>query len=225
VLPQAFSILAAAIAGAVGGWLFHRLWRALLPAGRSRAFWTSLPQTVRGMVTTEEPAEVLRHYKQLITTTARYTARSLGAVLVAILPSSAIFLLLSALDPSDRMTALVEVHRTDGERVVLDRRALDDSAVRLGGVALDEKSLAHKHGWCGSMTACLLFEAMMFDTHAIGEQGGDVGASAWIARPFLFDRNPFWPYLNDLESSFFVAVMLGGFGAAWWQRNRRPRTT
>jgi hypothetical protein len=100
VLPQAFSILTATIAGVIGGWLFYRLWRALLPAGRSRAFWTSLPQSVRGMVTTEEPAEVLQHYKVLIMTIARYSARSIGAVLVAILPASAIFLLVSALAPA-----------------------------------------------------------------------------------------------------------------------------
>jgi hypothetical protein len=140
VLPQAFSILAAAIAGVVGGWLFYRVWRALLPAGRSRAFWTSLPRTVRGMVTTEEPSEVFQHYKQLITITARYTARSLVAVLIAILPAAAIFLLLSALDPSE----------------------------------------GH--------------------------------------------RNPFSPYLSDLELWFFIAVTLGSIGAAFWYRNRRART-
>jgi hypothetical protein len=141
VLPQAFSILAAAIAGVVGGWLFFRLWRSLLPAGRSRAFWTSLPQSVRGMVTTEEPAEVLQHYKELITTIARYSARSIGAVLVAILPAAAIFLLVSALAP-----------------------------------------------------------------------------------PSVLDRNPFSPYLNDLEFWFFVAVTLGSIGAAWWHRRSRSRT-
>lgn len=139
MLPQAFSILAAVIAGVIGGWLFYRVWRALLPAGRSRAFWTSLPQTVRGMVTTEDPAEVFSYYKQLITAIARYSARSIAAVLVAMLPASAIFLLLSALARSDR------------------------------------------------------------------------------------HRNPFAPYLSDLEFGFFIAVMLGSIGAAWWHRGRRLR--
>lgn len=140
MLSQTFSISAAAIAGAVGGWLFYRVWRALLPADRSRAFWVALPQTVRGMVTTEEPSEVLQYYKHLMVMTARYSARSIGAVLVAILPATAIFLLLGALDPSE----------------------------------------AH--------------------------------------------RNPFSPYLDDLEFTFFVAATVGSIGAAWWRRNRRLGT-
>ena len=231
--PQALYVLAAGAAGAVGGWSFFRCWRAVMPTGRSRTFWTALPLTLRRMLTTEDPSEVLRHYGAFIGTTARYAARNTGAVLVGVLPTSALFLLLTVLDPSEHLTTLVEVqpasaiapdsalpHHIDDERIVIDRQVLANSSVRVAGGMLDSVALPGKHGWCASTLACFLFEMMLFDTHAIGEHAA--GSSPVISRPMVFDRNPFWPYLNDLEFTFFVAVVLGSALAAWWRHARQP---
>jgi thiaminase len=67
------------------------------------------------MVTTEEPAEVLQHYKHFMTLTARYTARSLLALLVAMLPAAAIYLLLSVLNPSERRSNPLSPYLSDME--------------------------------------------------------------------------------------------------------------
>jgi hypothetical protein len=37
----------------------------------------------------------------------------------------------------------------------------------------------------------------------------------------VFDRNPFWPFLNDLEFAFFTAVVLGSGLSAWRRRIRQ----
>jgi hypothetical protein len=202
LFPQAFYVLLAATAGLLGGWMFFRCWRALLPAGRSRAFWSALPETARRMVTTEEPSEVLRHYRNLIGTTARYAARSVGAVLVAILPTSALFLVLTALDPSERLTTRVEVHPASAVASAPDRTAL-----------------AGKHVWCASTAACFFFEMMLFDTHDLDTPA--TRSAAVISRPVVFDRNPFWPYLNDLDFTFFAAIVAGSALAAWRRRARQ----
>ncbi len=222
--------------GFLGGCLFYGLWRRLLSRSASRNFWRTLPVTVRSMLMSDEPRELLSYYRTLIAATARYAGFNLLGVMVGITPITVIFLLLYALDPSSRVAASVEVHpamvithpaelvndlQQDKEHMLIDLDKLDDSPLQIAGQTLDRETLAKKQAFCKTTASCLMFGMMMFETHKINPQTGyQVGGSV-VVRPVLLDSNPFWPYLNDLDFLFFLAVMLGSVTAAWWSRHRR----
>lgn len=229
--------LATAVAfGLAGGWLFHDVWRRLLPRARSRDFWTTVPASVRGMLTSEATTDLLHHYRTLVVAGFRYAGRNVVALLVAMTPIVAIALLLGAIDPSSRLAASIEVRpataivptagapgewRTDGERLLIDRSALGGSSVRLAGHTLDSHALAQKQALCTTTVSCLIFEMMLFHTHSVDWQARGRVRGPVVVRPLLLDSNPFWPYLNDLDFGFFIALMSGGAAAAWWSRRRR----
>jgi len=223
------------IMGLVGGWLFYHLWRGLLPRSRSREFWWSLPDSVCGMLTSDAPSDLFRHYRTLIAATAHYASHNTLAVLVGIAPIAVIFLLLDAWYLSSHVAARVEVYpataiaqpaglvsnwRIDGQRLRIDRGQLDEAPVQLAGQTLDREALTKKQAFCKTMVACLLFDMMLFETHSIKPQAESQMSGSVIVRPSLLDSNPFWPYLNDLDFWFFIAVMSSSAAAVWWSRHR-----
>lgn len=236
LLEPGLYVAAGVIMGFAGGGLFYYLWRGLLPRSRSRAFWRSLPDSARGMLTSDEPSELLRHYRTLMVATARYAARNTLAVLVGITPIAVIFLLLDALALSSRMAESVEVYPATAmaqaaggvsdwhmhdERLLIDRDQLGDAPVQLAGQRLDREALAEKQAFCDTTVSCLLFDMLLFETHRIDPRAGRRMGGSVIVRPVLLDRNLFWPYLNDLDFWFFIAVMSGSTAAAWWRRHRK----
>jgi hypothetical protein len=229
-------VTAGTIMGFVGGWLFYLLWRGLLPRSRSREFWRSLPDSVHGMLTSDEPSDLFRHYRTLVVAAARYAGRNTLAVLVGTMPIAVIFLLLNTLDLSSRVATSVEVYpataivrpaglmsdwRMDDERLLIDLGKSGDLSVQLAGQTLDRESLAKKQAFCETTISCLLFDMMLFETHSIDPQAESQRDGSVVVRPVLLDSNPFWPYLNDLDFWFFIAVMSGSAAAAWWSRHRR----
>jgi len=236
LLEPGLYVAAGVIMGFVSGGLFYCFWRGLLPRSRSRAFWRMLPDSARGMLTSDEPSDLLRHYRTLIVATARYAARNTLAVLVGITPIAVIFLLLDALALSSRMAESVEVYpatamvqaagqvsdwRMDDERLLIDSDKLGDAPVQLAGQRLDREALAKKQVFCDTTVSCLLFDMLLFETHRIDSQAGSRMGGSVIIRPVLLDSNLFWPYLNDFEFWFFIAAMLGSATAARWRRHRR----
>jgi hypothetical protein len=236
--PGAY-LAAAVVFGLIGGWLFHGIWRRVLPQTRSREFWTTVPASMRGMLTSEATRDLLRHYRTLIVGGFRYAGRNVLAVLVAMTPIAAIAVLLNALDPSGRLAASIEVSpataiappaqslsrwHTDGERLLISRAALGGSSVRLAGRTLDASALSRKHALCTTTLSCLLFEMMLFRTHNVGPATHSAPSGSVVVRPVLLNSNPFWPYLNDLDVGFFIALMSGGAAAAWWTRRGRHRS-
>lgn len=214
LMESGLYVAAGALMGFIGGWLFYRLWRGLLPRSRSGKFWRSLPDSVRGMLTSDEPSDLFRCYRALVVATARYAGRNTLAVLVGIMPVAVIFLLLDALDLSSHVAARVEVQsdwRMDNGRLFIDRGKLGDS--------LDREALTKKQVFCETTVSCLLFD--MFETDSIAlEAERQIGGSV-VVRPVLLDSNLFWPYLNDLDFWFFIGVMSGSAAAAWRSRHRR----
>lgn len=103
---------AVATVGVLGGWLFYRIWRRLVRHGESQTFWVNIPVRLKSMVATEDPSEMLRQYRELLTGIARYTVRNLIAVTLAALPIAVLWLGLETLvlgaQPSgvDRSTAI-----------------------------------------------------------------------------------------------------------------------
>lgn len=236
LLEPGLHVAAGVIVGFVSGGLFYRLWRGLLPRSRSRAFWRTLPDSARGMLTSDEPSDLLRHYRTLIVATARYAARNTLAVLVGMTPIAVIFLLLDALALSSHMAESIEIYPAaamaqaaggvsdwyrDDERLLIDRDKLGDAPVQLAGQRLDREALAEKQAFCDTTVSCLLFDMLLFETHRIDPQIGHWMGGSVIVRPVLLDRNLFWPYLSDLDVWFFTAVMSGSAAAAWWRRHRK----
>jgi hypothetical protein len=234
--PGLYVAMGAAM-GFVGGWLFYRLWQGLMPRSRSREFLRVLPDSVRGMLTSDEPLDLFRHYRTLVAATARYAGRNTLAVLVGITPIAVIYLLLNALEPASRVAASIEVHpatarpaglvrdwRMDDERLLIDRGKLGNSPVQIAGKTLDREALTKKQAFCDTTVSCLLFDMMLFETNSIDPEVGSQMGGTVVVRPVLLDSNPFWPYLNDLDFWFFIAVMSGSAAAAWWRRHRRVDT-
>ena len=89
--------LATASIGLAGGWLFYRIWRALAPPVQAREFSRHMMQQLRGMIGSEDPNEVFRHYRALLVSLGRYAGRNLLAVLVAVVPLSVAWLLYEGL--------------------------------------------------------------------------------------------------------------------------------
>lgn len=237
VLGSGTYIATGIILGFAAGWLFYRLWRWLLPRSQSHDFWRTLPASARAMLNSDEPSEIFRHYRTLITAIARFVVRNTLSLIVGIAPVAAIFLLLYALDPSGRVATSIEIHpaaaisaqpallkigHTIEENLLIDREKLNGGTINLAGLPLDAKTLGKKQAFCESTVSCLLFDMMMFATHRIRSPAKIKSTGSVVVRPLHLSNNPFWPYLNDLDFWFFIAVMAGSAVAAW---KRRPRRT
>lgn len=90
-------LLATAGIGLAGGWLFYRIWRALAPRARAGEFGSHMVQQLRAMIGSEDPREVFGHYRALLLNLGRYAGRNLLAVLAAVAPLSAAWLLYDGL--------------------------------------------------------------------------------------------------------------------------------
>jgi len=210
------------IMGLAAGWLFHRVWRALLPRYRSREFWISLPMSIRGMLSSEETPELFRHYRALISATGRHATRNTVAVLAGIAPASILFLIFHELDPSDRLTSMVEVRHAGDRRQLLDSRAVKNFPLEVAGATLQREDVTQKHALCVSTVNCLWFDIMLFKTHRLHVEHR-APTQAIVVRPAALNRNPFWPHFNDVEFCYFAALMAGGVVAALRDRRRmRP---
>jgi hypothetical protein len=98
--PQDLSwseFLATAIIGLAGGWLFYRIWRALMPRAQAREISGRMVQQLRGMIGSEDPSVVFAHYRALLLSLGRYGGRNLLAVLLAVAPISVAWLLYDGL--------------------------------------------------------------------------------------------------------------------------------
>lgn len=158
--------------------------------------------------------------------------------MVGIMPVAVLFLFLCALDPSSHTATSVEIQPATAitqlagltnewqmldDDIIIDLGKLNNSPVHLAGQALDREMLARKRAFSDIFVYRLLFEMLMFETHSIDLQTGRQVGGSIIVRPVLFDSNPFWPYLNDLDFWFYIAAMLGSVVAVWKNRNRRVR--
>jgi hypothetical protein len=211
------------LAGIAGGAGFHYLWRRILPARLSRAFWRALPAHAAAMVRSADSDDVLRHYGLMMRDTARFAARNTIAVVAGLVPLGALFVVSGGLHASERRAALVEVRPahavarlpasatwapTPGGGLEFDRS--DYEQLRLFGRALDREALADKTAFCDGWMSCLGYGLMLFETHQLPDTARTV-----VVRPRIFDGNPWWPYLDDLELAFFAGAAAGALGAGW----------
>ncbi|MGH8249923.1 MAG: hypothetical protein ACREVI_04375 [Steroidobacteraceae bacterium] len=224
------------LAGAAVGWLFQRIWRRILPRPLSRAFWQGLPVNLRGMMKSAEPDDMLRHYQALLRATAGFAGRNLLGISLGIAPIAILLLAYDGLNLPGRFATQVEAYpastisrmampsgewRVDGQRLLVDRRSLSDVPLRVAGHALDRSALAGKQAFCETTLSCLSYDILLFETHRIDSVPDRARSGSIVMRPRLLDRNSLWPYLDDVEFWFFIAVMAGSAAAAWRSRQGR----
>jgi hypothetical protein len=215
--------------GIAAGWAFFLLWRRILPRDRSRVFLQAVPVHASGMLHSEDPDDVMRHYGALMKHVASFATRNTLAVAVGLVPVVALFLLTGALYPQERRASMVEVRpaiavrglpasvpvaKTRDGGLLVDRQKVGGGLL-LFGETLDRDALATKHVFCDGWLSCLGYELMLFETHRLQESPLAPDSGSVVVRPRVFAVNSFWPYLDDLELAYFVGIMAGGIAAGW----------
>ena len=216
------------VAGIAAGWAFFLVWRRILPRDRSRVFWQAVPVHSSGIIHSEDPDDVMRHYGALMKHVMSFAGRNTLAVFAGLVPVAALFLLSGALYMNERRGDTVEVRpaiavpgiptgalvKTHDGGLLIDRQKVE-SGIHLFGETLDSDALASKRAFCYGWLACLGYDLMLFETHPLQAPPLTSGTGTVVVRPLVFAANPFWPYLDDLELAYFVGVMAGGIVAGW----------
>ena len=107
-IHPAFALASGVIAGLAGGWLFYRVWRKIMPRTRSRQFWQHLLESLRSMLGSQEPDDLLRHYRELLAVLARFAGRNTLAVAAGLVPVALAFAILDRLRVPDRLTPFLD---------------------------------------------------------------------------------------------------------------------
>jgi hypothetical protein len=79
---------------------------------------------------------------------------------------------------------------------------------------------------CSSTGYCLLLESLVFDVREVPAAPGE--PPYHIARAERRGANPFWPFLSDVEATFFAAFVLSTLAGLLWPIPRaslKPATT
>jgi hypothetical protein len=217
------------VVGFAGGVAFHFLWRKILPRDLSRNFWRAVPTHASGLVNSEDPDDVMRHYGSLMKQIGRFAARNTLGVLAGLAPVAALFILSDELYGQERSVPVVEVRparavagafaavptqQTRDGGILIDSASLTRE-FHLFGEALDREALGSKHAFCHGWLACLGYDLMLFKTHSLPSPPLNLSSDSVVIRPRVFAANPFWPYIDDLELAFFGGIMAGSIAAAW----------
>jgi hypothetical protein len=86
--------------------------------------------------------------------------------------------------------------------------------------------LPERSASCSSPGYCLLLESLFFDVTEVAPAAGEPPYRISRAEPAAV--NPLWPFLDDLEATFFAVFMLSTFAALLWPNPRhslKPATT
>jgi hypothetical protein len=216
------------VVGFAGGVAFHFLWRKILPRDFSRNFWRAVPVNASGLLHSEDPDDVMRHYGALMRHIAGFAVRNTLGVLAGLAPVAALFVLSGELYRPERSVPVVEVRparAVAGAFAAVPTQQTRDGAIlfdsgkltrelHLFGEALDREALGSKQAFCFGWLACLGYDLMLFKTHSL-PSSRKFSSDSVVIRPRVFAANPFWPYIDDLELAFFGGVMAGGIAAAW----------
>ncbi len=86
--------------------------------------------------------------------------------------------------------------------------------------------LPERAATCSSAGYCLLLESLFFDVTEVAPAAGEPPYRITRAEPAA--ANPLWPFLDDLEATFFAVFMLSTFAGLLWPSPRpslKPATT
>lgn len=186
--------------GIVAGAAFAWIWLRIVPPGTSRRFWSSMRALTHEMLTVEETSAFFRLYGRLGRLLGPYLARNLGGTLAGCLPVAVIVLFLAA--------PVFERWDARAERVTL----APESAAGLLSTPVPYHGA--RTGYCSSAGYCTLLAAL--DFRVVQLDRPDVPYA--VVRGYHSDVNPLWPFLSDLEATFFVAFVLSMLAGLLWPR-------
>lgn len=86
--------------------------------------------------------------------------------------------------------------------------------------------LPERAATCSSTPYCLLLESLMFDVTEVAPAPGEPPYRITRAEPRV--GNPLWPFLDDLEATFFALFILSTFAGLLWpspSASLKPATT
>ena len=86
--------------------------------------------------------------------------------------------------------------------------------------------LPERAATCSSTRYCLLLESLFFDVTEVAPAPGEPPYRITRAEPA--GANPLWPFLDDLEATFFAVFMLSTLAGLLWPSPRpslKPATT
>lgn len=182
-------------------------------------FWAELPRLTRTLASGSDSDEFLRVYGRLLRLLGGYLTRNAIQLVASFAPVVATVILCGpavmesynrgasalAIHPNQPVTLSIggEQSESSEEGAVIrpmPRGEGPGSAITSAGdLAFD--SVWHNNAWCASGWGRFGMAMLGFDTH--DSASTDVFL---VLRPFCGDGNPFWPYLNDLEFAFYLAI-------------------
>jgi hypothetical protein len=212
--------------GLIAGAMAVAIWNALGRKLGDSEFWPGLRRLATRMVTGAAQQDFFREYVQLLRLLGRYLARTSIRVALTIVPVASVVVLLGPIAIrheaalSDRIGvfppqsgALHSRNRSlslDAEGMAFHGAALPQGPVELilhdTKLSLPEFRGAVAVSNCG--WTCLGLQLMGFDARHV-----EGGPALLVLRTSGETANPLWPWLGNLEFTFWSAVMAGSLVA------------
>ena len=216
---------------------FILIWRRILTPEASALFWRSFMETSWTLLRSEELSELARLYKHMIALVARYLGKNLLGLALGLLPMALVLLLLAptALLMWNAEAEYIEIYPPQAASLSISggNSARTEEAGRVfhsfepGATAIlrtpssriDLADLSAAHGICWTVVYCAIFRTLDFEVTAVTGDPGD-GSDYVVVRPSHRDRNFLWPFLSDLEFTFFAAFVLANLITYLWTGRR-----
>lgn len=211
------------------GLAFVRLWRLCVPRGAMGGMVAELTGIAQALSQTDDVDDFLALYKRLLVNAGSYLARNLGGLVLCCLPIGLALALLAPplLDAWDRQSAELAgypaVAASAVNQALVQRpaeRGEPGTSIDIGGVAVPLHQPYDRLAICWSIARCTLFRLLGFEVREV-EQAATTEAPFIVIRPSHGDDNVLWPYLSDLEFTFWAAFMLATCGGFLLPRRRR----
>lgn len=208
--------------GAVLGILVAVISRAISKRLKKGDFWTELPQLTRALASGSDSDEFLRVYGRLLKLLCRYLAGNAVQLAASFAPVVATVVLCgpAVMEVYNHRAVALAIHPPHELKLDLEDEQFETNA---GGSLIEPiprsekpgkavtaagefpfESVRRNNAWCTGDWGQLGMSLLGFDAQLAPAGGGFL-----ILRPDCGDLNPCWPYLNDLEFLFYVAITAG----------------
>jgi hypothetical protein len=200
----------------------------LAPHGLTIRYWTAMGQNIYSLLR-EDVDEFWLYYRNIIRMSAQYTLRQLLGVALALMPMFLVMVVFGAwlesiwnkgaimtIIPENAVELIVPMNgdstspRARGEGSHhLSESPLGVTLVLNGGHTHELENPRAKYVLRATDSVTdFLYSALGFTVISVGQSSNLNGHPAVIVRARNNDRNPFWPYLSDLEFVFFLSFSL-----------------
>ncbi len=209
----------------LSGCFFVLMWRWMLAHFGDPSFWPKLSEISRRLVNADELPELLSDYKKLVVIVTKYNLANLVGITLGLLPVILVLWLLAPMANQSwaENAGAVEIypnnvgvllangvvhseHQKAGRTIVpIDTQS--EGVLRLVGQDIPLGKLTKAYAVCVTNLDCLFYELMLFDALQV-EALPTEGQDGVLIRPSRMDGNYLWPYMNDVQFTFFLVFML-----------------